>query len=450
MIHSITIGVLLTIMWRLLARRGLFNWRSAGFWAWLAFGLYFTLNPLFSVLDGYTMKYEIRLSIAGGTQRALWILLVNIVGIVVFYVAYFRTKPKTFFWRLNSEDQNISPPMMLIMIIFILYAGYSLLIFRAGIYSIVRERIIENGIFIGDVSGYENSGYVFLFVPVILLILSSKRIPHLLGLLMGIAYIVLSLPDKWSRYATISMLLAIIIANTVRRSSSRPRLFFMGIVLLFAITLQLRGHIPWTLSLNGSELMALFSEIPNNLGGVLGSIDASMLSVWYLQSYVVDTITGYDFGIPIVNYLLTGWIPTMIFPQKYFMIDWLKSIQPDIDSSIIIDLYYGGKSTLFGSFYTSGGIFGVGVFSWLAGILSRKLDGMLAEDSPNLIKAIGISWMSVLWLGWASSARWNILIIGALFLPGLALWIVAPKITSVEIRLFQFDQNVHDLKLNKK
>ncbi len=49
-----------------------------------------------------------------------------------------------------------------------------------------------------------------------------------------------------------------------------------------------------------------------------------MLPTFYLESYSKDHLTGYDYGIPLINYILTGWIPNRNFPQKYFLMDWLR------------------------------------------------------------------------------------------------------------------------------
>jgi hypothetical protein len=129
----------------------------------------------------------------------------------------------------------------------------------------------------------------------------------------------------------------------------------------------------------------------------------------------------------VANYVLTGWIPYRILPEKYFMIDWLHNSQLYRIPQTIERLLYGAKSSLLGSFYANGGIIAVILLVWVAGVMSRKLDGMLAEDSPRLIRAIGISWLSILWMVWGSDDRWGLMAMGVLLIPGLLLWLVSPK-----------------------
>ena len=148
-----------------------------------------------------------------------------------------------------------------------------------------------------------------------------------------------------------------------------------------------------------------------------------MLATWYLESYAVEKYTGYSYGLPIVNYVLTSWIPTRIFPQKYFIVDYLRSqsrpLTPSIDRAL-----YGAKSSLLGSFYGEGGLVGVILLAALAGFLSRKLDGMVTPDAPLLVRTTGIAWMSVLWMVWGSSDTWGLMTFGILGLPALFLWLV--------------------------
>jgi hypothetical protein len=68
------------------------------------------------------------------------------------------------------------------------------------------------------------------------------------------------------------------------------------------------------------------------------------------------------------------------------------------------------------------------------GFASRKLDGMLAPESPLLVRATGVAWMSVLWMVWGSADYWGVMTLGILGLPALAVWIVAPKMRRERLR----------------
>ncbi len=121
-----------------------------------------------------------------------------------------------------------------------------------------------------------------------------------------------------------------------------------------------------------------------------------------LESYVVENYIGFSYGLPLINYVATSWIPSRIFPEKYFIIDWLANIRSPL-SNYFERILIGTKSSLFGSFYSEGGLIGVILLSYLMGYLSRKLDGMTPIKLPSSLKLLGISWLSVLWMVWGSS-----------------------------------------------
>jgi hypothetical protein len=169
------------------------------------------------------------------------------------------------------------------------------------------------------------------------------------------------------------------------------------------------------------------AQTPFRVVDVLTSQNTGMLSNWYLQSYVNDSIVGYDYGIPVVNYAITGYLPFHFFPSKYFLEDWLYSQQPPIPDPTLVQALYGQKVSIVGSFYSEGGFLGVVGLMALMGYLSRKLDGLVQQGAPVLVRATGLVWMSTLWMVWASGDTWTINLLGTLALPTIALWILAPK-----------------------
>lgn len=429
LLHSAVIGVILFISWRVLRQKDLFHLTTAGFWAWFAFGLYFLLNPLVSVWWNLG-RYEMVLGLSGGIERGQWITFVTAVGLIVFFVAYVRSQPRLISWNLDPVDQRFSFPMVLVLLIVCSFAIYSLLVYRLRtVYDTGASVAIESGRFIGETTGYEYRGHVFLFIPITLLILSRSRLKQRIGWLASLAYIVISLFDPSARLFIVSMVLTLLMADAIRRSPARPkpRLVLIVIAILLSGVLQLRGHDSLESSTQFYELIA---QVPVKMFEILASVDVSMLATWYLESYVKDTITGYDFGIPLLNYVLLGWIPFNIFPYKYFLVDWLRDLQPLIYDSTIIYLLYGSKSSLVGSFYTNGGLIGVVVQMWFAGILSRKLDSMVLAGTPLLVQATGVAWMGSLWMVWGSHDSWGINLLGTLLMPALALWLVSPKVSS--------------------
>lgn len=423
-LHSLIMGFILLVFGLALARRSLFRWTTAGFWSWSAFTLYFFLNPLFSLLGNDLWRYAVRLNLSGGIARGQWISFVAAVGIVAFFTAYLGTKSHPVTWKLRLADDQISTPVKLVMAGFIAFATYSLLVYRARLLTGRGNLLIENGRFIGETTSYEYGGHIFLFIPLVLLILSPSRLHRSLGWLIGGLYIILSLSDEWARYTIVSILLAMLLADMLQRDKSRPRIALLISVVLMGAVLQARGHNSLTSS---TEFYKLAVQVPGQVNQLLASGDTAMLATWHLESYIKDTVTGYDYGLPFLNYVLFGAIPSAIFPQKYFLVDWLRSVQPPVLNPVFPQLMYGAKSSLMGSFYRNGGLIFVIFEMGLAGIFSRKLDGMLAKNSPLLVRAIGVSWLSLFWIVWGSSDSWAAIQLGSVLMPALAIWLVSPK-----------------------
>lgn len=421
--QSAITGIVLLVFSILLARRGLFRWTAAGFWAWIAFALYFCLNPLAS-MRWNSEQYHIDLALSGGLARGEWIGFVAIMGIIVFFVSYLRasTRPVTWGLRYNA---GAGPLGIVLMVCLLAAAAYCLLAYRVGAISGAYVEM-EGGRYVGQVTGYENSAHLFFFIPVAALLLSSSRLRQLLGLLMGCGYVVLSMPAPWSRFAAVSMLLAMLIIAATRRPRGWPRLPYLIVVLLIAGVLQLRGHMSME---SASDFVGFVTRIPDEAGSILAGGDSAMLASWYLESFVKDRITGYDYGLPFINYVLFGWIPNRLFPQKYFLVDWLRAAQPPLQVQAIVTWLTGAKSTLLGSFYANGGIVAVVLLMWVMGALSRRMDGMLSEKSPLLVRATGVSWMGCLWMVWGSQDYWGLTLIGTLAIPALLLWLLTPKMS---------------------
>lgn len=423
-LHISTVALFLFVVALVLHRRGLFRWTGAGFWAWASFLLYFVLNPYFSLQENNISRYILNLSIAGGNDRVIWILIVVVFGMISFFWAYLRTQTGSVRWRLI--DDKVTVPMIFCAVLFATFGAFSLLTFRSYVLSSDRQMVIEGGRFVGQVTGYENAGYMFLVVPILLFISSDSRILRTVGWLFAGIFLFLALPSGWSRFALVSLLLAVSLADVMRRRAAWPRGYFVALLLVFTVILQLRGHVEWSLETIGNELLSLSGQAVKNVGSAMGSAEVSALSTWYLESYLTERFTGYSFGLPVINYLLTGWIPSRFLPQKYFLIDWLNQQRPYLGNTVN-SLLYGSKSTLLGSFYNEGGVLGVILLAAAAGFLSRKLDGMLLPQSPSLVRATGVAWLSVLWMVWGSSDTWGIMALGILAMPTLAMWLFAPK-----------------------
>lgn len=431
-VHVATVAAFLIIVAIILFRRGLFRWTTAGFWAWGSFALYYALNPFFALIQGEPYFYEPRLAIAGGAQRGIWILIVALFGMTAFFVTYLRSRSGIVTWRLQGD--RLSTAGLVCMGLFIMIGLFSMLTLRFPVFSTGRE--VEfgmgelNGRYVGQVTGYEDAAYMFLLVPIIMFSFSNTLLERVIGYAAGVLFVILALPNGWSRFVLVSVFIALSLTDAARRKSNWPRLYFLPLIMVFALILQIRGHTEWNLSTSGTELgelsNVLMTDFGSNIGSGIGSGDAGALGTWYLESYMAEYYWGYSYGLPIINYALTGWIPYRFFPKKYFLIDWLSSRRIWYGQSVD-ELLRGSKSTLFGSFYCEGGWVGVLILAALAGFLSRKMDGMLSPASPLIVRSTGVAWMSLLWMIWQSSANWTMINVGILTIPTLFIWLLSKK-----------------------
>ncbi|MEW6284999.1 MAG: hypothetical protein AB1509_02115 [Chloroflexota bacterium] len=428
---AVVISLELVLFAALLARRGLFRWLTAGFWAWTAFLVYFVLSPVAASFDDLSMsRLQFLLALSGGIERAFWVLLLILMGIAAFFVTYLRTSYRPVTWKLPPGPLSLNLPALFVLLAFIAFGMYSLLVFRAGLFPVEGEKLILGGRFVGNITGYQNGGYGFLFTPILLLLLSNKRRLQALGGIMIALFLIFSLPHAWSRYMTVSLLLALSMVFVLKRKRRMPPLIWAVVILVFAALYQMRGHSDWRYGQINSELTALIDSFPERASQILSSTDTAMIQAWYVSSYLNDRWVGIDYGLPVLNYALTGWIPSRYFPEKYFIVDWLNARRSGYYPAVFDQVLYGSKSSLMGSFYDHGGWAGVLLGCLLAGYLSRRLDGMLAPETSSLVKSTGITWLSILWMVWASSSTWGMMAIGAMAMPALAVWLFLPKISA--------------------
>jgi hypothetical protein len=427
---------------------GLFRWTSAGFWAWSAFALYFVISPVSAVIVGDLTLYDSRLAISGGDSRAFWILCVAITGIFAFFLTYLRTTCKPIRWGIRQQYITFTPPVLAVMMVFLVIGLYSLLAFRAGLIDFAGEKIIEGGRFTGSVTGYANVAHKFIFVPMFLFLLSRKQILRWLGLAIASAYFVFSLPHSSSRFITVSLFIALSIHYCLQNRKKWPRAAHVVIILLAAMVLQIKGHVRWEWDSIIDSTLETTLQIPaQGLKVIGGSTDSAMLSSWYVKSYLEDQHIGYDYGLPLINYFLTGWIPNRFFPEKYFLVDWLRTVKGSYPQPFWIDqILHGAKYTLLGSFYGHGGIIAVVLCMAVAGYLCRRLDGMFAPESPLLVKAVAVGWFSTMWMDWGSGDNWVLMNWGSLAIPGIVLWFFWRKVSRrkpiLAIRQYQHNDYV--------
>jgi hypothetical protein len=234
------------------------------------------------------------------------------------------------------------------------------------------------------------------------------------------------LPIGYARYATVSIVVAVAVADAVRRGKHWPRLTWLVGAVMLATILQIRGHVAWDISTVGAQIVDLSPQAINSLPDVFSSREVSMLGNFYLGSYY-SNIIGYNYGLPTINYILTGWIPNQLFPQKYFLVDFLNTSRILMRDAYIDQLLHYVKYTMVGSFYADGGLFAVLVEMGLVGLLTRKMDGMLQSESPLIVQTLAICWMSLFWMMWGGAPTWALVRIGLFLMPCFGMWLVSSK-----------------------
>ncbi len=427
LIQSTCAGAVLLWALRKLQKRGLFRWTAAGFWAWATFGLFLFLVPFYAIFDrGTTFYYTYvnTLAVSGGAARALLIAGVSAAGMLAFFWAYLRAPAPALTWRFGQDrgEFRITKTMWAVMWFCILAGSYELIRYRSGLAGASNDTVV-GGRLVGGVTGYQADAHMLLFVPVVLLLLSRVRRHQAFGLFLALGYVAVKSLDPWGRYLAVSMIIVVSLVFVLKQGRHWPPLPVVLIAAFLALLLAVRGHATFT---STSDFAQLATEAPAQIGASLGSQgNLGMLNTFYLQSYVSDSVVGYNYGIPLVNYGLTGWLPNSYFPWKYFLVDWLHARQyPHLDPYYIFRLSIQ-KSTLLGSFYAEGGFLGMLLLAALAGMLARKLDGMVREDATMLVRATGLAWMAVLWMTFASDDWWGLTTLGTLFLPTLAMWVLS-------------------------
>jgi hypothetical protein len=258
-------------------------------------------------------------------------------------------------------------------------------------------REIVRGEYKGEVMGYQAVMHYFANFPIFLLLL--RRSTRLLGVALAGFFLVARFEDAWDRFSAVSFLLGITMIMTIIRQRRWPHAGLVVAMVFFTLLLHARGHQPlsqfyasWKTTLETSK-----QEVQRGEG-------ASMLATLYLSTYLHDR-AGYNYGIPFISRLLFGPLPRKYFPWK----DWLmEKFSPRVNIADIqgARMMYGAKSSVIGDLYGFGNIITVMLGMGLLGLLSRKLDGFLAPQRPQAVKAIGVCWVSSMWMMLGSSLTW--------------------------------------------
>ena len=396
LLHCLTIGTLLLFILFILRRRQLFHWLSAGFWAWGAFALYFFITPLIQFFGDPTYL-ETYLAPTEGLPRMVWVTACVALGITMFFWAYFRSRPGN--PTLGLEQEKWPPGTSLIIVLTLAGAAYSMITYRGAFgFEVTPFELEKASKFVGKVTGYETALNICALFPIILLII--RRSTRLLGLAIAGIYLLGKLDDRYDRANAVSLVIGISMALTFVRRRKWPAGVWIVGIMLFTVLLQVRGHYSLTEFRKSGKM-----TMSTGRGEVVKGEGAVMLSQFYLKSYLHDK-AGYTYGIPLISSAVFGALPRKYFPWK----DWLVEtyLSEKVTRAFQMEaLMFGSKSSVIGDLYGFGGIWAIFGGMFILGFLTRKLDGWLAPQAPMVIRAMGVVWLSFLWMMIGSALLWT-------------------------------------------
>ncbi len=411
-IHSIIVGIPLLISFFLLRQRGLFHWLSAGFWVWGATLFYFIIAPLGQYYLGNFSYIETRLAVTEGLARLQWVTFMIVVGTACFYAIYFSTRFKTV--MLGSRDDSLPPGTWIIMILGLLAATYAIIMFRTSFALMGDQLVIEGGEFTGNITGYQYVAHLFALYPLILMLAFERT--RKVGLILAFCYLIARFEDGWNRQSLVSLLLAISMLAIRRKGKQWPDKKWILVIGLITLILTIRGHSGFMDFLKSNSLDAETAE--NRLVG--GGEDAGMLGTLWVQSFLCDRI-GYNYGIPFLNHILFGFLPRKYFPWKDNVIAPFGPTEISNLYDEAIEMMFGAKPTVIGDLYSWGGLFTVAVGMACLGYLCRRLDGMVTDDTPLLVRLLGFMLLAEIWMMFPSGLIWSAEVIFVTGLPFFGL-----------------------------
>lgn len=412
LLHCLIIGIILLFTLLILRRRHLFHWLSTGFWAWGAFALYFFITPLIQYWGDPT-HLETYLAPTEGLPRMVWVTGCVALGMTVFFWAYFRSRPGNL--TLGLDQENWPPGTWIIIILALAGAVYSMIYFRGAFgFEAANFELEKSSKFVGKVTGYETALNICALFPMILLIM--RRSTRLLGFAIAGIYLIGKMNDRHDRANAVSLVIAVSMALTFVRRRKWPSGVWIVGILLFTVLLQARGHLSFTEFRQSGQM-----TLSTGRGEVAKAEGAVMLSQFYLKSYLHDK-AGYTYGIPLLSSVVFGALPRKYFPWKDWIIETYLS--PKVARAFEMELsMFGSKSSVIGDLYGFGGIFAVAGGMFILGFLVRKLDGWLAPQAPVVMRAMGVVWLSLLWMMLGSSLLWSagLMFLTAIFFVGVVL-----------------------------
>jgi hypothetical protein len=419
----------------LLYRKGLFTILHTGPWVLLAVSIYFFYNPLAALISGDLALYQEALSLftREGPVRVIWITIVIMAGLSSWLIFYVRKRN-----RVTERTRAVTPfstarwsvLQVIVLLVFLIAAIYSLLYLRVA--GVIVDSDVEVEFDQGRVKG-ETTGYsvvshgFFLFITMILMLRGPTRARYL-GLFLAIGFLALRLYDSHNRSSIVSLLAAIAMIEIVRARA--------GIMDTRTLLKRMKKNkVKSMLVLAGAAAMAVFLVVRGHSSiadvkeydfertkTTLQRNDTAMLPLLYAWSYVYEK-EGYEYGLPFVGKVLFGYIPRVIAPWKDDITKWILGREQIRYNRRYERWLIGPKATILGSLYGNGGIVAVMIGMALLGMISGRLDRLVASGRTDLGRAIGVVLLANVWMMFGSGENWILAKTFVYAMPFLGLWI---------------------------
>lgn len=407
-IHCAVITTTLFLMAVALHKKQCFHSLSAGFWIWVGCTLFFLANPVASLLTGNLDLYVVRLGRSGGVDRLYWILLAIVAGLAAFTLSYLSAAPLE---KRVPLQVTMNRPTLVCLVLILAAAVYETIKYRTDIGGTPDVEIVH-GHFTGSVNGWQYALNEFALFPITFLLMFRRT--RLLGAIALAGFTAVRLYDYGDRFTMVAPFLAAIFIYLDHTRRKWPPVWMALLVLVFTLFLVHRGH--KTLDQSSTEFS--LTSLGQAVGSAFTGADTEMLPQFYLESSVYDE-NGFTYGTPLIQTVLFGWLPRNMFPWKDSLFN--KYVFNPNGVKPIDKMLFGPKSSLIGNFYTYGSIPAVLICMALFGIFCRKLDGLIHPQQPTAVRALGFTYLSLLWLIAGSNANWSLVFLGVTAAPFLII-----------------------------
>ncbi len=423
-LNIVLFSAVFIIVSRKLRRTNKFSFDNAGFWFLIGFLIYFIMNPFLALVTDNKQTYQWAFDQLSNEplQVSVKACLFICIGTIVFCLSYTKSAAKR---KVKSKSKSIRLDIVDILIIsFFVFVSF---------YSIVKLRLapelysgfIEEGKILGGYTGYLIMGHLYIFSIIIFLLMSPSIIGKRLGITISIVYILLRLRDPYDRASILSLLISFLIIASIKRSDANKGLrkwqdrtiqYALSLAsIAILVILVARGHSD--IETNNPIQSDKFDVINNFINA-----DTAMLPYFYVWTAIYDK-EGYEYGIPLINKVLLGWLPRRVFPWKDDLTPKLLGRQEARYRREYMQVFIGPKASIFASFYSYAGVIGLIIGMYLFGLFSSWIDTLVHKDNNLLAKSLGICYLSFIWIVVGSNDTWGLSLMFSISLPFILIYL---------------------------